>query len=264
MDAGFYQNATLGDYVWLDRDDDGIQDSDEPGIRGATVNLRDSTGNTILQTVTTGAGGAYSFTAAPGSYIVEFTVPGVTPAKQDQGGNDALDSDASVATGRTGTITLTSGQTNNTVDTGFYTLRLDLGDLPDIYKTIFSPGPAHVIFPDGADADSNPDSINGIKAVWLGTLVDTESNGVPGASAIGDDVRAARMTKMVWYWQPRVGRQQRTRSRSPRSQSTAARLRRYITVSGSTGTTMAILLMLMMVFTPGRRQLPARRMFLFR
>lgn len=185
-DAGFYQPVTLGDYVWLDRNNNGVQDSDEPGIRGATVNLLDP-GDNILQTVTTGVGGTYSFAnLIPGSYKVEFSIPSLSPVTPDLGGDDALDSDANIATGRAD-VTLISGQTNNTIDSGFYTTRLDLGDLPNGYRTFFSPGPAHIIFPDGADADTDPDTTNGTIAVWLGTIVDTESNGVPGANASGDD-----------------------------------------------------------------------------
>ncbi len=50
----------------------GIQDSGETGFNSATVNYRDSTGNTILQTATTNSSGSYNFAVAPGSYILEF------------------------------------------------------------------------------------------------------------------------------------------------------------------------------------------------
>ena len=36
-DAGLYQPASLGDFVWLDADADGIQDATETGIDGVTV-----------------------------------------------------------------------------------------------------------------------------------------------------------------------------------------------------------------------------------
>ena len=38
-DVTVVEPATIGDYVWLDRDHDGVQDADEPGIVGATVTL---------------------------------------------------------------------------------------------------------------------------------------------------------------------------------------------------------------------------------
>ncbi|MCB9296615.1 MAG: hypothetical protein H6559_26400 [Lewinellaceae bacterium] len=38
-DAGYYESAFIGDFVWQDTDGDGIQDAGEPGIPGVTVNL---------------------------------------------------------------------------------------------------------------------------------------------------------------------------------------------------------------------------------
>lgn len=191
-DADVYLYGSIGNYVWLDLDQDGIQDANEPGIAGATVTLYDWTGIFPLQTTTTNASGAYSFTVVPGNYIVRFTLPGgYTATQQDQGGDDNIDSDASPSTGRTGTITVTSGQVVNNVDAGFYTPRLDLGDLPESpYKTTFLPGPAHIIFPDGGDYI--PESYGGVPAVWLGTIVDTETNGQPTTYAKGDDNAGAK------------------------------------------------------------------------
>ena len=62
-------------YVWVDTNRNGQQDAGEPGIVGVTVNLLDSTGTTVLQTTTTGAGGLYGFTVAPGTYVVQFVTP---------------------------------------------------------------------------------------------------------------------------------------------------------------------------------------------
>src|SRR5205814_9876315 len=54
IDFGYYQNAAIGDFVWLDKNRNGQQDSGEPGIDGATVKLLDSTGTTTLATTVTG------------------------------------------------------------------------------------------------------------------------------------------------------------------------------------------------------------------
>jgi serine-aspartate repeat-containing protein C/D/E len=40
-DAGIFQRASLGDYVWEDTNADGIQDGTETGINGVTVTLFD-------------------------------------------------------------------------------------------------------------------------------------------------------------------------------------------------------------------------------
>jgi uncharacterized repeat protein (TIGR01451 family) len=116
------QPATISDFVWDDLDADGIQDSGEPGIVGATVNLLDATGTNQLQTTNTGAGGLYSFTVAPGTYIVEFVAPGgFSFSPQDQGGDDTVDSDANPATGRTAPVTVAAGATDDTIDAGLNT-----------------------------------------------------------------------------------------------------------------------------------------------
>ncbi len=122
IDAGFYQPAILGNFVWNDVNANGVQDATETGIAGVTVNLLNSTG-TVIGTTTTSATGAYSFTnLAPGTYGVSFTTPaGYTASPSNvtiAGATDANDSDpvAGIVTG----ITLTSGQTNNTIDAGFY------------------------------------------------------------------------------------------------------------------------------------------------
>ncbi|MEZ4555499.1 MAG: SdrD B-like domain-containing protein, partial [Caldilineaceae bacterium] len=52
--------AAMGDYVWHDLNEDGIQDCTEPGIAGVTVNLYDA-GGTFITSTTTDADGLYSF-----------------------------------------------------------------------------------------------------------------------------------------------------------------------------------------------------------
>jgi hypothetical protein len=121
VDAGLYRPAAIGDFVWDDLNGNGVQNAGEPGIGGVTVKLLDSTGTITLATTTTSPGGAYSFTGlTPGSYVVQFVAPGGYTFAPPNVGSDASDSDANGATGKTGAYTLTSGQTNNTVDAGLY------------------------------------------------------------------------------------------------------------------------------------------------
>ena len=186
--------SSLGDYVWLDRDNDGIQDADEPGIRGVPVTLTVTyPDGTETFTTVTGPDGDYSFddlylnedyTTAGATFSLSFaTPPGATASPVGQGGDPAADSNGAT----TPPAPFYQGQTNITYDSGFYATRLDLGDLPDSgYHTIFSPGPAHIVFPDG-NADQQPDTSGGIPAVWLGTMVDVEADGYPGDWASGDD-----------------------------------------------------------------------------
>ena len=121
VDAGLYQPAALGDYVWLDANDNGIQDSGEQGVAGVTVELENGTGTSVLATTTTDATGYYHFTGlAPGQYDVQFVAPvGYSYSPALQGSNTAVDSNAN-ASGLTAPVTLVSGQTDNTIDAGLY------------------------------------------------------------------------------------------------------------------------------------------------
>ena len=111
--------AIVGDRVWNDVDGDGIQDDGELGIQGVTVNLLDADGNVVATTVTD-ANGNYRFEIGdPGTYMVEFAPKsGWTFTTKDAGDNDALDSDADPATGRTPSFTVSAGQTDLTLDAG--------------------------------------------------------------------------------------------------------------------------------------------------
>ena len=119
-DAGFYKLASLGDLVWFDLNEDGVQDAGEPGIDGVTVTLKDANGNTAGTTITD-ANGAYSFDdLEPGDYTVVFTKPGSdwTISPKDNAGDDTKDSDADPNTGETDTVNLSSGENDPTIDAG--------------------------------------------------------------------------------------------------------------------------------------------------
>ncbi|UPY37766.1 SdrD B-like domain-containing protein [Sediminicoccus sp. KRV36] len=146
-DAGLLLAASIGDRVWADRDGDGQQDSEEPGIGGVTVRLISAAG-AILATTTTDAGGFYNFgNLRPASYSVEFVTPaGYTPTLRDIG-NDGSDSDAG-AGGRTGSYTLVQDQDLTTVDAGFIPNVVGACDLP---TTILTPGADNFVGTAGAD-----------------------------------------------------------------------------------------------------------------
>jgi serine-aspartate repeat-containing protein C/D/E len=112
--------ATLGNFVFEDANDNGIQDNNELGIEGVTVELRDASGN-VVDTKVTGANGSYLFTNLdPATYSVRFVKPaGYKSGKANVGTDDAKDSDASTTDGTTGSYTLVAGDENLTVDAGF-------------------------------------------------------------------------------------------------------------------------------------------------
>ncbi|HEV2851265.1 MAG TPA: SdrD B-like domain-containing protein [Thermoanaerobaculia bacterium] len=111
--------ATLGDFVWEDRDRDGLRDSDEPGISSVAVTLLDSSGRPLANTATD-ADGRYRFTGLDADrYAVAFAAPaGLTFSPRDQGGDDSRDSDVDPANGRTAFIDLAPAEVDLSVDAG--------------------------------------------------------------------------------------------------------------------------------------------------
>lgn len=131
VDFGYRGTATLGDRVWYDQDGDGVQDANEPGISGVTLDLiwggQDgnlaTTADNLTLSVVTAANGAYSVgNLASGSYRVTVnggTLPnGLTSQTFDLDGT---------ATGNSADATLAIGQTRTDVDFG-YRSTATLGD----------------------------------------------------------------------------------------------------------------------------------------
>jgi SdrD B-like domain/Secretion system C-terminal sorting domain len=125
---------TLGNFVWLDVNKNGIQDAGEPGVTGVTVSLISNSGATagqVLATTTTNSKGEYQFANLPdGDYSVSFTaLPAGTVLTQKSGSNDATGSDASLGSGKTDAVTLGAGNRNdNTLDAGLISTRAALGN----------------------------------------------------------------------------------------------------------------------------------------
>jgi hypothetical protein len=118
--------ACIGDFVWHDLNQDGIQDMDEPGVEGVVVHLMDCAGQMLAETMTD-ADGWYAFCElTPGDYSIHFVLPdGWAFSPQDQGGDDAKDSDADTATGLTACTTLDPGENDWTWDAGIWMIPQD-------------------------------------------------------------------------------------------------------------------------------------------
>ena len=87
-------DASIGDFVWLDTDTDGIQDVGEPGLAGVVVRLVDA-GGTILDEDVSDSQGRYELASpSSGAFSLEVVLPdGYEPTLVDVGSDDALDSD---------------------------------------------------------------------------------------------------------------------------------------------------------------------------
>ena len=77
VNFGNFENVTLGGVKFNDINGNGIQDADEPGLKGWTIQLHDTSDN-VLDTTVTEEGGFYTFADnGPGTYRVrEVNKPG--------------------------------------------------------------------------------------------------------------------------------------------------------------------------------------------
>ena len=143
VDAGLVEDlppkASLGDRVFNDLNENGIQDEGEPGISGASIILQNSGGDTLSET-TTNDDGFYSFDdLAPGSYKVTFEQPdgfnSVSPFLA--GGDRSIDSNANPNNGLMSQVfNLAAGEVNNTIDAGFFNKEVPVNPDVDIEKLV--------------------------------------------------------------------------------------------------------------------------------
>ncbi len=128
VDDRAFLRGRISDFVWYDVDYNGIQDAGEVGIAGVTITLQDGEGNVVYTdegvpiTTVTDDTGLYDFTGLlPGPYVMKFVPPeGAILTLQNQGGDDALDSDADPDTNLTGVIQLGGGEKDSSVDAGIW------------------------------------------------------------------------------------------------------------------------------------------------
>lgn len=78
IDFGLDDPGKIGGTVYLDPANQGVQDPNEPGLEGVTVILKDSNGNTPIDTQATDPNGDYLFVGLPTNttYTVEAVPPG--------------------------------------------------------------------------------------------------------------------------------------------------------------------------------------------
>ncbi len=126
IDSGLYQLAKIGDYAFVDRNGNGINDAGDTPLGGVTVQLVNTLTNTVVANTTTAPDGSYLFTVPPGTYKEVFTAPaGYVPTIQGQG-TPSTDSNPD-ATGTTPVFYVPSGGQDLTIDAGFY-IPVKIGD----------------------------------------------------------------------------------------------------------------------------------------
>ncbi|MEZ4732233.1 MAG: SdrD B-like domain-containing protein [Caldilineaceae bacterium] len=122
IDFGFLQLGAIGNLVWNDANQNGLQDPGEVGVPGIVVTLFDGVSNSVVATTTTDSNGNYLFDGLlPGQYFVQFTPP-ENFVFTIPGSNIVSDSDSNVDpnTGQTALITLLFGEVTIAWDAGIY------------------------------------------------------------------------------------------------------------------------------------------------
>ena len=113
VDFGYRGTGSIGDRVWIDFNNNGIQDVGEAGLNGVTVTLLDGGGNAIATQVTAGDG-IYTFGNLPGgAYAVRVEAatlpPGLAPSYDLDG----------IGTANIALVGLAGGQNRTDVDFGY-------------------------------------------------------------------------------------------------------------------------------------------------
>jgi len=87
LDGGLYQEKfCLGDFIWLDSNKDGIQDSNEGGVENITITLYSENGDTLANDITD-SNGRYEFgNLDNGNYSIRVDAPsGYTITSKNKG-----------------------------------------------------------------------------------------------------------------------------------------------------------------------------------
>jgi len=117
--AAALPSAEVGDVVWDDRDGDGVQGLDEPGLEGVALVLADGAGYLLdahlLDATVTDADGHYRFERLPGGDYGVAVDPATLPAGVDVPTHDA----DGASTPDTVLLTVAGAESNLTVDFGY-------------------------------------------------------------------------------------------------------------------------------------------------
>ena len=136
--------GSIGDRVWNDADGDGVQDPLETGLVGVTVELLNGSGD-VIDTTTTGANGAYTFSGVyPGTYTVR-----IDPVSLPAGMGATFDLDGTVTAHQT-SVTLGDAEDKTDADFGYATSTITLA------KTVYAGHDGGAGCPGGELASGEP------------------------------------------------------------------------------------------------------------
>lgn len=189
-DAGFVRAGSIGDFVWVDTDRDGLQDGGEPGIPNVTLNLyRDDgdnvyepgTGDTLVATTYTDGDGAYLFDGlGAGTYWVGVntaTVPSGYVAQYDEDDGTTAPDDYTI-------VTLAAAADHLTADFGYGPA--DTGDSSSLGDRVWY------------DADGDGEQDDGEVGIGGVTITITPPGGVDIGAGPGNPVTVTTASDGSW------------------------------------------------------------------
>lgn len=121
--------GTLGDFVWIDQNGDGIQSIGEFGLEGVSVELQTCSGNFVTSAITDSMGFFQFSNVAVGHFQMQYFLPSgyrFSPVKA--GSSIHHDSNASVSTGTTPCYDMTQGNQRLAADAGMIPVTVPGGD----------------------------------------------------------------------------------------------------------------------------------------
>ncbi len=119
IDAGFFEPQTsIGDFVWIDFNSNGLQDPDEPGLSGVEIVLYETNGKLVDRTISNADGYYKINNVSPGNYYLTFSKKTAFEYTKIVLPFQDKNSDVN-ENGRTKIFSLYSGEVKNDIDAGY-------------------------------------------------------------------------------------------------------------------------------------------------
>lgn len=119
--AGFYPMALAGNLVWLDANQNGVQEVNEPKVSNVNIKVYDANTHEMVKETTTDSNGEYSFDYLQKRDVyLKFSVPAQYSATIPSAASDDMDSDVDHSYGpnTTGKYSMEPGVNNSSIDLG--------------------------------------------------------------------------------------------------------------------------------------------------
>jgi hypothetical protein len=177
--------AEIGDYVWYDNNEDGLQNSNEIGAAGVTATAYNSLGFAVASAITDATGHYLLKDIQPGpDYFITFTRPSnYSFTAQNIGGISAVNNSKADINGKTAALTINAGDTITNIDAGLIPPATPLPITLVNFEGQLSNGDVLLTWQTSAEFNNHyfiiEKSIDGINYTSIGTLNGNGTTSVP-------------------------------------------------------------------------------------